>query len=391
MAESNTTRFGVRQWSADADTVDRTEFNNSFAAIEAKGAIFLEGLRAARPAAGLTGRFYKVKGETAGNAYLNGQVFYDDGAVWTPVGSNVEDAVMRSSAAGNIPLIAKGFAGQTAKLQEWRTSADVVVASMDIAGKLTVSAMAVSGALTFNGAQTITGLLTASGGITTTTVQTSGDVTAARIRSTAQRADGAYKTELNQDGTARVDGLIPPGTIVMTAATTAPTGWLLCQGQAISRTTYVDLYNVIGVQHGAGDGSTTFNVPDLRDRTVIGASGTKALASTGGAATIVLAEANLPPHTHAIDHNHASFNTAAGGAHDHSTFTNNADGSSTVYLRQANNDGGAADSTHVGVSGAHNHAVDVPNFTGASGAGSGTAAAVGILPPYRALNFLIKV
>lgn len=60
------------------------------------------------------------------------------------------------------------------------------------------------------------------------------------------------------------------GTIKMFAGSIAPDGWLLCNGQAVSRTTYSKLFNVIGTTYGEGDGSTTFNVPDLRGRTPVG-------------------------------------------------------------------------------------------------------------------------
>lgn len=61
-----------------------------------------------------------------------------------------------------------------------------------------------------------------------------------------------------------------PGVVLDYAGTTAPVGYLLAYGQAISRTTYADLYNVIGTTYGVGDGSTTFNLPDLRGRVVAG-------------------------------------------------------------------------------------------------------------------------
>ena len=53
---------------------------------------------------------------------------------------------------------------------------------------------------------------------------------------------------------------VPPGCIMPYAGATAPDGWLLCNGQAVSRTIYADLFGAIGTAHGAGDGSTTFNV-----------------------------------------------------------------------------------------------------------------------------------
>jgi microcystin-dependent protein len=59
-------------------------------------------------------------------------------------------------------------------------------------------------------------------------------------------------------------GLIPAGTISAHSAATAPAGWLLCYGQAVSRTTYAGLFAAISTTYGAGNGSTTFNVPDMR-------------------------------------------------------------------------------------------------------------------------------
>ena len=62
--------------------------------------------------------------------------------------------------------------------------------------------------------------------------------------------------------------LLPAGSVIAWVASSAPTGWLLCQGQAISRTTYAALFAVCSTDYGAGNGSSTFNVPDLRGRTV---------------------------------------------------------------------------------------------------------------------------
>ena len=98
----------------------------------------------------------------------------------------------------------------------------------------------------------------------------------------------------------------PTGMIFDYAGTSAPTGYLLCDGSAISRTTYAALFAVVGTTWGAGDGSTTFNVPDLRRRTTIGSGGTvisgpaNTVGATGGAETITIAATNLPAHTHAF-------------------------------------------------------------------------------------------
>lgn len=86
---------------------------------------------------------------------------------------------------------------------------------------------------------------------------------------------------------------------------TIPSGWLACDGSAVSRTTYSDLFAVIGTTWGAGDTLTTFNLPDFRRRTAVGSggSGTATLGSsvgdTGGQETHTLTTAEMPAHTHA--------------------------------------------------------------------------------------------
>lgn len=94
----------------------------------------------------------------------------------------------------------------------------------------------------------------------------------------------------------------PTGTVTAFAGTTAPNGWLLCQGQAVSRTEYAGLFTVIGTTYGVGDGSTTFNVPNLKGRVAAGfdtsQSDFNALGKTGGAKTHTLTTAEMPEHNH---------------------------------------------------------------------------------------------
>lgn len=87
---------------------------------------------------------------------------------------------------------------------------------------------------------------------------------------------------------------IPAGVISPYASETAPAGWLLCDGSSVSRTTYADLFAVIGTIYGAGNGSTTFALPDLRGRVAAGANASNALASKAGADSKKIARANLP-------------------------------------------------------------------------------------------------
>ena len=88
---------------------------------------------------------------------------------------------------------------------------------------------------------------------------------------------------------------VPTGGIIMWsgAADNIPSGYLLCNNTPVSRTTYADLFAVISTIHGGGDGSSTFNVPNLQDRFVVGAGSGYAVAATGGSAN-----ATLPYHYH---------------------------------------------------------------------------------------------
>lgn len=84
-------------------------------------------------------------------------------------------------------------------------------------------------------------------------------------------------------------GTVPVGSVTAFAGANAPAGWLLCGGQTVSRTTYAGLFSVIGTTYGAGDGSTTFTLPDLRGRVIAGEDdmgGTAANRLTSGGAGI---------------------------------------------------------------------------------------------------------
>ena len=94
------------------------------------------------------------------------------------------------------------------------------------------------------------------------------------------------------------------GEISMFAGSTAPTGWLICNGSAVSRTTYSALFAVIGTTYGSGDGSATFNLPDFRNNFPVGAGNTYSLNSKGGYKDSIVVS-----HTHRLS---SGWSSAAG-------------------------------------------------------------------------------
>ena len=100
---------------------------------------------------------------------------------------------------------------------------------------------------------------------------------------------------VHDGSTAGGQEIIPSATIVPYPGGTAPTGWLLCDDSAVSRTTYAALFAITSTTYGTGNGSTTFNVPDLRDRLPLGKgtnNSTLGAETTGASASAVVATAS---------------------------------------------------------------------------------------------------
>ncbi len=163
---------------------------------------------------------------------------------------------------------------------------------------------------------------------------------------------------------------MPAGTLVMFAGTSAPTGYLIANGQAVSRTTYADLFAVIGTTYGAGDGASTFNLPDLADRFPLGV-GSNALGTTGGSATHTLTVDEMPSHTHSI--------TDPG--HTHNYRIGKDDGNLSNLTGQFPPGDGDTDDYAIATSSA---------TTGITVNSAGGGSAFSIMNPYVAMNYIIK-
>jgi microcystin-dependent protein len=177
--------------------------------------------------------------------------------------------------------------------------------------------------------------------------------------------------QLQYDGTRfqlmNIQSAIPVGSIMAFGRASPPAGWLAANGSAVSRTTYAALFAAIGTAFGSGDGSTTFTLPDLRDRVAIGSGTLYALAATGGSKDAVV-----------VSHTHSATSTVSDPGHNH-TYPRTLESASGVVVGAA--DGGSTQNTSTATTG-----ITVATSVASVGS-SGTNAN---LPPYVALLQCIK-
>jgi microcystin-dependent protein len=198
--------------------------------------------------------------------------------------------------------------------------------------------------------------------------------------------------------------IMPTGAILEYGGSTAPTGWLLCNGAAVSRTTFAALFAVIGTTYGAGDTTTTFNVPDRRDRVGVGAGSTYARGATGGAVTATTSAEGS--HNHTGNTGGTTLSTAQIPSHQHTGTTSTIGDHVHTYIRRADSgEGGSGQgftntvpqiTDNTGSAGSHNH-VFTTDGTGGGGSHNHTISTDGLhshtvstLQPYLASTFIIK-
>ena len=128
------------------------------------------------------------------------------------------------------------------------------------------------------------------------------------VRIGADDSTAGVGVSLDVTGKMKQDNIVarltPAGSLVQFAGGSIPAGWLLAAGQAVSRTTYADLFAAIAVIYGAGDGATTFNLPNMQGRVPVGVDTADAafvgLNTKGGTQTHTLTTTQMPSHGHAI-------------------------------------------------------------------------------------------
>ena len=194
--------------------------------------------------------------------------------------------------------------------------------------------------------------------------------TAATGTSTTQLATTAFATAAISPFT---------GAMLMWPTATAPSGFLLCNGQTVSRSTYAALFAILGVVFGSGDGSTTFTLPDYRNKTVLGAGDLYAAAATGGSKDAVV-----------VSHVHTATSTVSDAGHSHGTSVN---GNTMGYTGSNYNDiynvtrGDTDGGPFFNMRTTTNTTGITVATTNASTGVSGTNAN---LPPYLGVYFIIK-
>ena len=164
------------------------------------------------------------------------------------------------------------------------------------------------------------------------------------------------------------EGAVPAGTMIDFAGASAPVGFLACNGSAVSRSTYSTLFNAISTRWGAGNGSSTFNLPDLRGRFSFGSDSSRAVGDRSGSETATLTTAQMPSHSHGD----GSLSTSSSGSHTHASAGSHSHGAGSYGT-----DTEAAHSHTISLHGGSGGATNAAGTNGSSGRGSKTTSSAG--------------
>lgn len=362
------------------------------------------------------------------DGYLYATRFYGDGSGLTGLASATTAANLAGGSAGTIPY--QSAAGTTAQLAagtsgyilksngaaapSWLSTVPVanggtgtstaptqygVVYASSASAYASTAAGTAGYLLKSNGTSAPTWLQTipvTNGGTGSTAATVAGGVVYGSSTSAmASTAAGTSGQVLTSNGTSAPGwsstaslGVAPVGSIMIWAGSSAPTGWLLCDGTAYTTSAYPALYAVIGTTYGTGIG---FLVPNLKGKIPVGLDATQtqfdARGETGGEKTHTITTAEVPAHTHSVDP--PSTTTSSNGDHSHSfsdTF-NSSEASDDANDRTVGSDSKTSETDYTSTTGAHTHTLDVASFTsGTTGSGS----AMNVLQPYIVLYYIIK-
>lgn len=236
--------------------------------------------------------------------------------------------------------------------------------------------ISVGGGLEFSGSagiqrSALTGDVTASAGSNSTTI-------ANNAITTAKILDGAVTVAKLDSGIVQV----PSGSILAYGGSAAPSGFFICDGSAVSRTTYASLFSAIGTTYGVGDGATTFNIPDLRQRFPLGKAASGTGSTLGGTGGNIDHTHTTPSHSHSLsDSGYAKIAPVQVLTVSYLYFQEVA--ASFNAEKKVPDMGGAPSADTTAMSNG------VPLGGNTDSGGSGTSGSGN--PPYQVVNFIIKV